>query len=144
MSASAISYPSHIHLPSFHLEGGDGEHEFHYEEDIYVRGRGRRQRVERVITGRLVWRGEEIVRTTREHLSIEDLVALEDELRVVLDEENPSSAEIMRERAAFELGRQLRILSGQEYACASCGCSESRACSGGCVWATKTLCSRCL
>jgi hypothetical protein len=29
-----------------------------------------------------------------------------------------------------------------ERRCAGCGCSESRACRGGCVWATEFLCSR--
>jgi hypothetical protein len=29
-------------------------------------------------------------------------------------------------------------------ACASCGCTDERACPGGCVWATPTLCSRCV
>ncbi len=40
--------------------------------------------------------------------------------------------------------RQARIAAGVEHACAGCGCSESRACPGGCVWATATLCSRCV
>ena len=39
--------------------------------------------------------------------------------------------------------RQLRIAGGDEPSCRVCGCSESRACEGGCLWATKTLCSRC-
>ena len=28
--------------------------------------------------------------------------------------------------------------------CLGCGCCAHRACPGGCVWATPTLCSRCL
>lgn len=43
-----------------------------------------------------------------------------------------------------EAARQARIAAGVEHACAGCGCSESRACEGGCVWATATLCSRCV
>jgi hypothetical protein len=43
-----------------------------------------------------------------------------------------------------ELARQARIAAGEEHACAGCGCSETRACEGGCVWATETLCSRCI
>ena len=39
--------------------------------------------------------------------------------------------------------RQLRIWAGKEHACRVCGCSESRACSGGCIWAEPDLCSRC-
>jgi hypothetical protein len=40
--------------------------------------------------------------------------------------------------------RSARIEAGMERTCSSCGCSESRACTGGCVWATETLCSRCV
>lgn len=43
-----------------------------------------------------------------------------------------------------ESKRQARIAAGIEHQCAHCGCSESRACPGGCVWATPTLCSRCV
>ena len=43
-----------------------------------------------------------------------------------------------------EYERQRRIAAGLETACARCGCSESRACPDGCVWATATLCSRCV
>lgn len=42
-----------------------------------------------------------------------------------------------------DITRQARIAAGEEHACLVCGCSESRACPGGCVWATPTLCSRC-
>lgn len=28
--------------------------------------------------------------------------------------------------------------------CRMCGCTEDRACDGGCVWATADLCSRCV
>jgi len=28
--------------------------------------------------------------------------------------------------------------------CLSCGCTDDNACEGGCVWATPTLCSRCV
>jgi hypothetical protein len=28
--------------------------------------------------------------------------------------------------------------------CVGCGCTEGNACEGGCVWATPTLCSRCV
>ena len=43
-----------------------------------------------------------------------------------------------------EFQRQQRIAAGTEHACTRCGCSESRSCPGGCVWATPTLCSRCV
>lgn len=42
-----------------------------------------------------------------------------------------------------ESARQLRITAGVEHRCWRCGCSESRACDGGCVWATEILCSQC-
>lgn len=48
------------------------------------------------------------------------------------------------EMDAREAARQARIAAGVEHACASCGCSETRACPGGCVWAGPTLCSRCV
>jgi len=47
------------------------------------------------------------------------------------------------DRDAAEAARQARIAAGFEYACVVCGCSESRACPGGCVWAAPNLCSRC-
>ena len=31
-----------------------------------------------------------------------------------------------------------------EPRCRACGCTESHACPGGCVWATPDLCSRCV
>jgi hypothetical protein len=40
--------------------------------------------------------------------------------------------------------RQARIDAAIEHVCAGCGCSESRSCPGGCVWATDRLCSRCV
>jgi len=42
-----------------------------------------------------------------------------------------------------ETQRQARIAAGVEHTCVVCGCSESRACPGGCVWAKPNLCSRC-
>ena len=47
------------------------------------------------------------------------------------------------EEGLFEDARQERIASGEEAVCAVCGCSQSRACPGGCVWAAPNLCSRC-
>jgi hypothetical protein len=52
---------------------------------------------------------------------------------------DPTPEMILREQM-----RQARIAAGLEHACACCGCSESRACPGGCVWATDNLCSRCV
>jgi hypothetical protein len=50
----------------------------------------------------------------------------------------------MQQRAEAEFQRQRRIDAGEEHACRVCGCSESRSCSGGCCWATGSLCSRCV
>lgn len=60
-----------------------------------------------------------------------------------MDEKNPDLEAAMKERAHEEWARQLRIEQGIERACAACGCSETRSCSGGCIWATTNLCSRC-
>jgi hypothetical protein len=43
----------------------------------------------------------------------------------------------------IEAARQKRIAAGEELACRSCGCSESKACPGGCHWAKPGLCSAC-
>jgi hypothetical protein len=42
-----------------------------------------------------------------------------------------------------EAARLARIAAGVEDACRVCGCSETRACPGGCIWAEADLCSRC-
>ena len=52
-----------------------------------------------------------------------------------LDDPQPEHEEVLR---------QARIAAGTEHACAVCGCSDSRACDEGCVWATESLCSRCV
>ena len=62
--------------------------------------------------------------------------------------------EAATDMARWERERQVRIARGQEHACVCCGCSESKACTTGhdpatlqpihCVWATETLCSRCV
>lgn len=44
---------------------------------------------------------------------------------------------------AFEDERQRRITAGLEMECRVCGCSDTRACPGGCIWAAPFLCSRC-
>jgi hypothetical protein len=45
--------------------------------------------------------------------------------------------------AIFEQGRKVRIAAGQEVACRGCGCSESRACVGGCGWYSEGWCTAC-
>lgn len=44
----------------------------------------------------------------------------------------------------FEQDRQARIAAGVEHVCVGCGCSETKSCAGGCVWATPNLRSRCV
>jgi len=47
------------------------------------------------------------------------------------------------ELQGMERARQARIAAGVEMQCRVCGCSDSRACDGGCVWAEPFLCSQC-
>ena len=134
----------HIHLPSVHLRGEDGSG-FDYDEDLFVSGRGRRQWVERVVRLVVIERdGYEHVRETRDTLCAEEMEQLRADLPILMDEENPASAASMKECANKEMARQIRIARGEEQVCHACGCSETRSCSGGCLWATATLCSRCV
>jgi hypothetical protein len=128
-----------VHIRSEHGNGID------YDEDLFVHGRGRNSSVDRVI--RLVvieYGAPALIRETRDTLCSEEVVQLEEDLPILMDEGNPAAKAVMEECARKEFARQLRIASGAEYACAGCGCSETRACSGGCCWATETLCSRCV
>ena len=50
----------------------------------------------------------------------------------------------IREHLNAEEAYLERVTSGAERVCHGCGCSETRACSGGCIWATATHCSRCV
>lgn len=132
----------HIHLPSVHVRrDGAG---FDYEEDVYVTGRGAKRTARRVIL--LVAVEDDrvaLLRQTTDELSAEELAEFDANLYFFIDEGNPELNTLMLERGRVELARQRRIAVGREQACASCGCSESRACSGGCVWATIDRCSRC-
>lgn len=42
-----------------------------------------------------------------------------------------------------EAERQARIAAGEEEVCRVCGCSDSKACREGCIWAEPGLCSSC-
>jgi len=45
--------------------------------------------------------------------------------------------------ALLERRRQARIAAGEETACRGCGCSDSRACEGGCSWHLPGWCTAC-
>jgi hypothetical protein len=47
------------------------------------------------------------------------------------------------EPASWYRGGQIVLPTG-EMTCRVCGCSDSRACEGGCFWAAPNLCSRCV
>jgi hypothetical protein len=139
--ARATQAAEHIHLPSVHSRDRKNTG-FDYEEDFYIYGRFR---VERVVKLVMVERGIPVVtHKTTDELSAEDREQLWYDLPILMDEGNPAAEAIMKECARKELARQLRIAAGQEQACLGCGCSETRACSGNCFWATETLCSRCV
>lgn len=138
----------HVHLPSVHvLRNGSG---FDYEEDLYVRRRKRHTIVERVVRLDLVVDGA-LMRASRtvDQLCAQEIADFSQSLELLTETDilggpMPDAVEHMQQRAQLEYERQLRILAGAEKACTRCGCSASRACSGGCIWATKTLCSRCV
>lgn len=136
----------HIHLPSVHIRAKDDpETGFDYEEDLYIERRGRRSVIRRVVLLVALDRGEPVLmRETRDELCTEEMAALQASLPLLMDEGNPEAAEQMQERARAEFSRQKRIANGEERGCLGCGCSETRACSGGCIWATETLCSKCV
>jgi hypothetical protein len=143
--AEMALHSSHIHLPSVHIRDKHGNG-FDYDEDLYIEliGRSARRRVLRVVRLVVIEGGAPVlVRETHDQLCREELAQLEDDLPILMDEGNPAAEAIMQECARKECARQLRIAAGEEQACALCGCSETRACSGNCVWATATLCSRC-
>lgn len=134
----------HIHLPSVHLRAENGSG-FDYDEDLYIRGRGRRRHVYRLVRLVVIEGGQPtLIRETRDVLCPEELDQLAEDLPILMDEGNQAGNAIMQECARKEFARQLRIAQGTEQACGICGCSETRACSGGCIWASKTLCSRCV
>lgn len=138
------SNAKHIHLPSVHVRDHSGSG-FDYEEDLFVTGRGRKRRVERIVRLAAIEQGQEaLVRETRDFLCEKEAADLEIVLPMLMEEGNPEAQGLMEERGRTEFARQLRIARREETACFACGCSETRACSGGCLWATATLCSRCV
>jgi hypothetical protein len=144
MSSAAAAAQGHIHLPSVHIRGDNGSG-FDYDEDLFIQGRGRRRRVNRIVRLVIIEDGAPaLVRETYDELCTEELARLEDDLPVLMEEGNPAAGASMEECARNEFARQLRIAAGEEQACRRCGCSETRACSGGCIWANDNFCSRCI
>jgi hypothetical protein len=144
MSSAAAIAQQHIHLPSVHIRG-ENSTGFDYEEDLYVSGRGRRRRVHRVVRLTAIEHGApSLVRETYDELCMDEIAQLEEGLPVLMDEGNPAASASMEECARNEFARQLRIAAGEEQVCRRCGCSETRACSGGCIWANDSFCSRCV
>jgi len=148
MTAPALSprrRVDHIHLPSVHVVNEESGNGFDYTEDLYITGTPRRQHVERVVR-LVVLKGGAVFldRKTTDVLCPEELADFQEILPQLMDEGDPDVERAMQERANFEYARQARIAAGDEKACAGCGCSETRACSGGCIWATRALCSRCV
>lgn len=52
----------------------------------------------------------------------------------------------IRKRAATDEHRLTQIMSENtsKWKCRGCGCTNERACKGGCSWAEKNLCDQCL
>jgi hypothetical protein len=139
-AGSRRALPQHIHLPSVHVRHqGAG---FDYDYDLYV---GNKWQVRRIITFRLIAPGDlKVVRVTEDDLCPEEAADVFEDLPALMDEGNPEAQVAMQTLASLEFERQARIAAGAERACLQCGCSESRSCSGGCIWVTQSLCSRCV
>lgn len=129
--------PRHIHLPSVHVRRKHASYDF--DEDIFVRRGVAHREIKLVVFNR----ESKSVHITRDILCEEEIEALLEYLPNLMTEGDPWAEASMEDAAAQEFARQQRIATFQEMACANCGCSESRACSGGCVWAAHRLCSRC-
>jgi hypothetical protein len=115
---------------------------FDYDYDLYV---GNARQIRRIITFRLIAPGGvEVVRVTEDDLCPEEAADIREALPTLMDEGDPDAQAFMQILAQQEFERQERIAAGAERACLHCGCSESRSCSGGCIWATPNLCSRCV
>lgn len=134
--------PRLIHLPSVHKRGMEGRIAgYDYSEDSVIAG----DHAERTLTFTALNADGSVIfeRKTRDVLGVWELQEFRDNLPFLMDEADPELQLYMEERAHREFTRQVRIIVGRETACVRCGCSDSRSCSGGCLWATATLCSRC-
>ncbi len=60
------------------------------------------------------------------------------------DDYDPAVDDLVDALADRPDGIDAEFEDDEEPRCLGCGCSESHACPGGCVWATPTLCSRCV
>ncbi|HLK50178.1 MAG TPA: hypothetical protein VKT49_18670 [Bryobacteraceae bacterium] len=74
---------------------------------------------------------------SREELEVQHHLAYVDLLLAKLEEDG------VLDLVEAELARRRRIAAGLERGCQNCGCSETRACLGGCIWVDQNVCSRC-
>jgi len=114
---------THVHMPSVHVRRADGsgldiEEDLYFDDDVRPGLRGDPHEV-----------ADFALRFLAESLGLNDA-----ELAMVVGSIEYVAGEARAERMAAAGDRQ----------CANCGCTESRACPGGCIWATETLCSRCV
>lgn len=131
----------HVHPPSVHVrfDGGAG---YDYEMDLYFHG-GNTDVVEKLERFAVIEGGrEKAAIVTFDSLVPEDVMRWLPLLPMLL-EGGAEAMKFVEQLASAEFDRQVRISNGAENRCMSCGCSESRACSGGCAWAKPKLCTRC-
>jgi hypothetical protein len=109
---------SHVHMPSVHVRNGDGSG-FDYTEDLVLDGdvrpglRGTPQQVAEWAIGELAERFD---------LSVAEVALVVGSIQFVASE--------------AQAARMAATAAGERQ-CADCGCSNSHACPGGCVWATE-------
>jgi hypothetical protein len=116
---------THVHMPSVHVRRADGSG-LDIEEDLYF---------DNDVRPLLAGDPHEVANWALEALTQE--YGLNDAEQAVL----VGALEfcLLEQRAA-----RLEAAANGERTCAGCGCSESQSCPGGCIWATETLCSRCV
>jgi hypothetical protein len=112
-----------IHMPSLHARFADGSG-FDYEENLELDG------------------------SVRPGLSGGPREVAEWAINDLADRNGLSDAEVALVLGSIQFAvaeaQAARRAAAGERRCAKCGCSNSHACPGGCVWATDTLCSRCV
>lgn len=131
---------SHWHLPSVHVENQDGTG-YDYEENLF---REKGNKFVRVTTLTVHFpNGPDSTFETTDTLCDAERKELSQNLTWLMQRGNAQAEAFMKMRAEHEVERQKRIAAGAEHRCTVCGCSESRSCSGGCIWITNAICSKC-